>query len=1090
MGLETSGIDLQAKGFRKYIKNLDAIEKKERKVFETEFKGTEKSFAQIQKAAKAYEKELKAVANAEKKAQQSAEKLANAQVKAANKARAAQKKQADERKQAGRAQVSGGFQTLGTGDIKGGISGIAGGLKAIGPAAAVATGGLAVVATGAVATTVAVAAIGVGVLNVAKDTDQASKQIAASLGISAPEAAEKYNKSLQAIFVDNPQAQFGEIAEAIALTQRALDGVSPAGVEQVAGDALKISKQFGEDLPKTIGATEQLIEQFGLTGQQATDLLAFGLQNISADDLIDSIGEFSGTFAQQGFSAEEFFSSMISGAAGGVLGVDKASDAVKEFNIRFTEGNKSLKDSFTTLGLSFDGLTSQVNTGALSQADVYKKVIGRIKEVDLGLVENRAAVAGLGTQFEDLGPKAVAALDLDAINLDDVIGAIDKLDERFNNLGDAFTSIKRGALVALAPIGEVILKLANSIVPKIKAGFEAVRPSIEAFAARIVPAIEFASDALGRLSKSFGGAATSASLFEKTLNGTATVIEAIAGGIEILARAAETFRQILAFAKAGAAAFGSVISQTFFGAIETIGSLGRALLKFVKLDFAGAAEEVSKIDLFPVDLDKVEKAAVDAFLGVAVGAKETTEAIEEIGDIDPGTLTEPFDEQSDAVKLSEEALKSYQNALKQAEELQRSFAREAEDTALKLARANEDIARKQTKSVKDLEDKQTSDRDKLLQDQTKQFDDFKKDRKKQIASAEDDLRQARTDAAEQQKRDEKKLRQDLKQARDRFDLSQLQSTRRFDLQESRLRAEGDILGLKELREDFTLQQTEEKENFDQSKKEQVLGAKEQQKNQSKDLESKLKTLKENLETERAELLTSFDTQLAQQVVAQAEARSEQQRGFEEAAAERAIQLAREEEDRRISQARQLEDLGRSFAEQEGITAEGSLAIAGELEKVFGIDGVADSIMTGFTEKTENEFTNLFDNLEAIVTGADLEPDVPEIKVPMTIGGGGGFGKRIGGVQELAEGGIVGGPGPIGSPQVIVAHKGENVQTMQQQQSFTMSAPIIPSQNLNVEMSGGFDIRGGQEAGEVIVKAAVAEMTENIRIAVRRLARRN
>ncbi len=67
MALEPAGVDLQAKGFNDYIKKLDAIEKKNREVFDQDFKGTEKSYAQITAAAKKYEKELNDINKATKK---------------------------------------------------------------------------------------------------------------------------------------------------------------------------------------------------------------------------------------------------------------------------------------------------------------------------------------------------------------------------------------------------------------------------------------------------------------------------------------------------------------------------------------------------------------------------------------------------------------------------------------------------------------------------------------------------------------------------------------------------------------------------------------------------------------------------------------------------------------------------------------------------------------------------------------------------------------------------------------------------------------------------------------------------------------
>jgi phage-related minor tail protein len=1108
MALEPSGISLQAKGFKDYVKNLDTIEKKQREAFDTEFEGTSKSFAQVTKAAKAYEKELAAVAAAEKKAQQEAEKLAQAQVKAAETARTAQKKQAKEAersRRAGRTQVGEGVRAIATGDISGGLKNVVGGLKAIGPAAAIATGGLAAVAAGAVVVTTAVGAIGVSVINLAKDTDTATRQIGAGLGITAAQAADKYNKSVQNIFKDNPQAQFGEIAQAITLTERALDGLTDKQLENIAGQAIKISDQFDQDLPKVIGAFEQSMEQLGLTGDQAGDFITASLQRLPVDDAIDSINEYSGTLADMGFAGDEAFSLLLGGAQGAILGTDRAIDAINEFNIRFVEGGDDIKESFATLGLNFDEFRQAAEQGTGTAADAFKAFIQRAGEVDLSITSNRAAVNALGTQFEQLSADTIKALDPDAIGFEDVAGAADKLDERFDTLGGAFQQIRAGALVALAPIGKVVLDLANSIVPKIKAAFEAVRPAIEAFAARVVPAFEFGAAALGRLGESLGLARDGASTFESVLNGVAVVIEGVAGGIEILARVTETFRQIFAFARAGAAAFGSIISDVFSTAIKSIGALGAAFLKLVKLDFAGAGEALKDFEIIGIDdvnksLDKAGQAAISKFKEIAVDVEEIpiepviVPEVEIPAGIDTG-LAKPFIEQTQAIKLSEEALESYQGALKQAEDLQRSFSREAEDSALKLIRANEDIARSQAKAEKDLGSKQAKDRDKLLGDQIRELDDFEKDRKKQIAKAEADIRQARKAADEKRKQDQAKLQRELKQAQDSFNLSQLQSERRFKLQETRLIAEGDILAIQQLREDQALQRQEEKENFDESQKGRIQSAEETQKEQGKDLESQLSTLKANLEDQKAELLRSFDEQIEQQRIAQAEERTLQQQKFAEDAAERQIQLAREEEDRRISQQRQIEDLGRSLAEQAGVTAEGTAAIAGELEKVFGIDGVADSIMTGFTEKTENEFTDLFANLEKTASESSLKKilqEVQETALPGTLrpspsSGGGGFGSRIGGIPEFGEGGVV--PGPVGSPQIIQAHGGETIFPTQQR-SFQMIAPVIPSQSLEVLMSGGFNITGDGQSNEAILQAATQEMTENFRIAVRRLARRN
>jgi hypothetical protein len=79
MALEPAGVSLEAEGFQKYLKQLEQIDKKQQETFDTKFKGTGRTFAQVTKAAKAYEKELNALAKAERRARDEAEKLAQQQ---------------------------------------------------------------------------------------------------------------------------------------------------------------------------------------------------------------------------------------------------------------------------------------------------------------------------------------------------------------------------------------------------------------------------------------------------------------------------------------------------------------------------------------------------------------------------------------------------------------------------------------------------------------------------------------------------------------------------------------------------------------------------------------------------------------------------------------------------------------------------------------------------------------------------------------------------------------------------------------------------------------------------------------------------
>lgn len=493
---------------------------------------------------------------------------------------------------------------------------------------------------------------------------------------------------------------------------------------------------------------------------------------------------------------------------------------------------------------------------------------------------------------------------------------------------------------------------------------------------------------------------------------------------DALSRAAVTAQQFFAFFGAGFASIGTIAT----GVIDNISRLFRG-------EVARGFDEI---------LQEASQSAVDRFKEIS-----STIAGVSFGEEGLNVSTRAIQNQEQAVKNDTAAINALNQAVRQAEQLQLSFARAAEDAALKLSRQQEDVARKIAKQIAKLDESQAKARAALLDSQVQELDKL------------------RENAGRERLRAQERLQRELQRSQERFNLSQLQSERRFALSEKRLIAEGDILGLQQLREDAELQQQEEKENFDAQKKNTQDNARDQEGDE-----------RENFERQQAQLLANFDRQLADQQQAQAEAQASLQLSFTEQAESRAIALQREEQDRRISQQRQLEDLGRSLTNQKDITKEGATAIAGELENVFGVQGVADIIISGFTARTENEFTELFGNLAQIISGGGISSS------SLASGGlprGGGIG------QSFHEGGVVG--GPIGQSQLAVVKGGETVLPTHKQ-SFNMPAPVVPSQTLSVEMSGGFNINGGEGAPEGVIEAAVIEMADTMEITMKRLARRS
>lgn len=97
-----------------------------------------------------------------------------------------------------------------------------------------------------------------------------------------------------------------------------------------------------------------LMDQFGLSGEEAFNLIAQGAQNglDKNGDLLDSINEYSVHFKSLGLDAEDMFNSFANGADAGTFSVDKLGDAVKEFGIRVKDESDSTMQAFKDIGLN------------------------------------------------------------------------------------------------------------------------------------------------------------------------------------------------------------------------------------------------------------------------------------------------------------------------------------------------------------------------------------------------------------------------------------------------------------------------------------------------------------------------------------------------------------------------------------------------------------------------------------------------------------------------------------------------------------------------------------------------------------------
>lgn len=364
--------------------------------------------------------------------------------------------------------------TTGFGSIAGSVGPILGGAVVAGVAAA----------------TTAVVAIGAAAIDVASQMDASQRDIQAQLGKTAAEA-ELSADSVRSIYGQNFGADIADVTESlIAVEQQfaSLGDVSAESTEQATINALRLRDAFDVDVTESAGAAAALMDQFGLSQGEAFDFLTYGIQNglNASDDLLDTIGEYGGLFNDMGFSADEFYSILDSGGQNGLLGTDRIADAFKEFGIIALEGGEGIQETFSGMGLNFEEMQGAVADGSGQWADYFPQILEGLQAIEDPIERQAAQVALFGTAAEDLGVNFAESLDMGVASMEAMSGATEGLDVQYGSMSEVAEGFGRRAQLALEPIGEVLLNLANEAMPLVEAGFkwfeETMVPMIESAA--------------------------------------------------------------------------------------------------------------------------------------------------------------------------------------------------------------------------------------------------------------------------------------------------------------------------------------------------------------------------------------------------------------------------------------------------------------------------------------------------------------------------------------------------------------------------------------------------------------------------------
>ena len=183
------------------------------------------------------------------------------------------------------------------------------------------------------------------------ETEKAYGSFQAQTGASTKEMKE-FKKEIDELYKNNYGDSIQDVADAMAEVKKQTNETDPSKLKQLTENAIALRDTFDMDVKESMRAVNMLMEQFGISGDEAYNLIVQGAQNglDKNGDLLDTINEYGVHYRQLGYDADEFFNSLSNGTKAGTFSVDKLGDAMKEFGIRTKDTATTSQEGFELLG--------------------------------------------------------------------------------------------------------------------------------------------------------------------------------------------------------------------------------------------------------------------------------------------------------------------------------------------------------------------------------------------------------------------------------------------------------------------------------------------------------------------------------------------------------------------------------------------------------------------------------------------------------------------------------------------------------------------------------------------------------------------
>lgn len=321
-----------------------------------------------------------------------------------------------------------------------------------------------------VGVTTPLAAVSAMGIKTAIDFDNSQKKIQKGLGVTSEEA-KRLNNDVKAVWKDGFGENVDEVNKSLVTTRRNMSEIDNGKeLQRVTKDAMLLADTFDSDISEVTRGANQLMVGFGISSQEAMDLLASGAQNglDFSKELFDNVSEYGPLFANMGYSADEYFNLLSNGAKNGAYNLDYVNDVMKEFQIRIKDGSKGVSEAMGSLSEGTQKTWKSFLEGKATVKDVNNSVLNDLKGMDDQVKAGQIGVALYGTKWEDLEAKTMYSLNEMQGGLGKTAGAMkDMRKAQEESISVKWQKTLREAQVALEPLGKMLLDIAMDVLPAV-----------------------------------------------------------------------------------------------------------------------------------------------------------------------------------------------------------------------------------------------------------------------------------------------------------------------------------------------------------------------------------------------------------------------------------------------------------------------------------------------------------------------------------------------------------------------------------------------------------------------------------------------